>query len=86
MINIFIYIISFIVGFIGGLFYFNHLYKSSKNAILSKRKSLRIFYRLIPFTILAFLIAYFFKTGIIFFLIGFYISRLTYTKFITEIK
>jgi len=74
------YIVSFLAGFLGGWLYFHHLYVMSYKAIMNKKKKTGFIFRFLPFVILSVTIAYFFKEGIIIFLAGFYISRLTYTK------
>jgi len=40
----------------------------------------------IPFSVVAVAVAYFFKIGILFFLLGFYLSRLTFTRLLTDLK
>ena len=69
-------LISFLFGFLTGVFYFLHLYKSTKNAILKRKKKLRFFVRFFVFAVVSIFVAYLFKIGIIAFLVGFYISRI----------
>jgi hypothetical protein len=84
--KVLIYLLLFFLGFLSGIFFFKHLFKNSKEAILKKKRSTGFFRRFIPFSIVAVLVAYYFKTGIIFFLLGFYISRLTFVRVITDLK
>ncbi|ACO03353.1 MAG TPA: ATP synthase subunit I [Persephonella sp.] len=84
--KIIVYALLFFLGYLCGILFFNHLFKSSKEAILKKKRSTGFFRRFIPFSVVAVAVAYFFKIGILFFLLGFYLSRLTFTRLLTDLK
>ena len=79
-------LISFIAGFLSGIGFFHHLMISSQKAILEKKKGTGFIFRFVPFSIFALSVAIIFKEGIILFLTGFYISRLTYTNFVLRYR
>ncbi len=78
--------LSFLSGIISGVFFFNHLYKGIKKAILRRKKSTGFLYRAVPVLSVAFLVAYFFKYGVILFLAGFFISKFIYQYLIYKGK
>ena len=79
-------VFSFLTGFLSGIGYFHHLLISSQRAILNRKKSTGFIFRFIPFSIAALSVAIIFRDGIILFLAGFYISRLTYTNFVLRYR
>ncbi len=78
------YLISFFIGFLSGILYFYHLYKSIKKSIEKRKKKLGFFVRFTLFSVVAAFTAYFFHEGIVFFLIGFYIARLIFTRKLSD--
>ncbi len=79
-------VLSFLTGFLSGIGYFHHLLISSQKAIIKRKNSTGFIFRFIPFSIIALSVAVVFREGIILFLIGFYISRLTYTNFVLRYR
>ncbi|HHG73997.1 MAG TPA: hypothetical protein ENK22_03050 [Persephonella sp.] len=79
-------VFSFLTGFLSGIGYFHHLLISSQRAILNRKKSTGFIFRFVPFSIVALSVAVVFREGIILFLIGFYVSRLTYTNFVIRYR
>ncbi|RMD47046.1 MAG: hypothetical protein D6831_00735 [Aquificota bacterium] len=76
------YLISFLIGFLTGVLYFYHLYKSIKKSVENRKNKLSFWVRFGFFSVIATLTAYFFHEGIIFFLIGFYLARIFFSKII----
>ncbi len=72
-------ILSFLSGFLTGLFFFHHLFVSVKRSILSGKKELRFWLRYLIISLSALLTVLTFREAFVFFLPGFYISRLTYS-------
>ena len=77
--------LSFLLGFLTGLFYFHHLYISLKRSLSKGKRKTGFLLRFSLLSLLLVPLALYFKESFLSFPLGFFLSRLTYSLFLLRI-